>query len=51
MNNNNNKVKLRSADGDLIEVDEEVACKSVVIKNMVEDIGVEDEITIPNVKK
>ena len=48
---NNNKVKLRCSGGELIEVDKEAACKSVVIKNMVEDIGVEDEITIPNVKK
>jgi len=44
------KVKLISQEGELIEVDEEVAMKSTLIKNMIEDAGTEEDIPLPNVK-
>ncbi|EGR32480.1 hypothetical protein IMG5_081380 [Ichthyophthirius multifiliis] len=46
-----NKVKLVSQDNVVIEVDEEVAKKSQVIKHMIEDTGTEEAIPIPNVKE
>ncbi len=44
------KVKLRTQEGELIEVDEDVACKSKIIKDMVEESGTEEEVPVPNVK-
>jgi len=44
------KVKLLSQEGELIEVEEEVAMKSTLIKNMIEDAGTEEDIPLPNVK-
>ena len=43
-------VKLKSSQGDVIEVEEEVACLSTLIKTMVEDSGTDEEIPLPNVK-
>eukprot|EP00835_Amoeboradix_gromovi_P006004 NODE_635_length_5742_cov_0.308701.p4 type:complete len:167 gc:universal NODE_635_length_5742_cov_0.308701:2442-1942(-) len=44
------KIQLKPHDGDAIEVDKEVAEKSQLIKNMLEDIGEEtSEIPLPNV--
>ncbi|KAL4506019.1 hypothetical protein ABPG72_013780 [Tetrahymena utriculariae] len=51
MDKGSTKVKLLSLEGDIIEVDEEVAKKSQLIKNMIEDTGTEDDVPIPNVKK
>ncbi|XP_020092107.1 SKP1-like protein 11 [Ananas comosus] len=42
-------VKIRSYDGVVVEVPEAVAIQSVVIKHVVEDVGVEDPIPTPNV--
>lgn len=46
-----NKVKLVTSDGDVVEVDVDVASKSVLIKGMIDDSGVEEEIPLPNVKR
>jgi S-phase kinase-associated protein 1 len=43
------KVKLMSSDGHTFEVDEEVACESHVMKNVIEDVGTDDPIPLPNV--
>jgi S-phase kinase-associated protein 1 len=45
------KVKLVTSEGEVVEVDVDVASKSVLIKGMIDDSGVEEEITLPNVKK
>nr|CAD1841821.1 unnamed protein product [Ananas comosus var. bracteatus] len=42
-------VKIWSYDGVVVEVPEAVAIQSVVIKHVVEDVGVEDPIPTPNV--
>ena len=46
-----NKVKLVTSEGEIIEVDVDVASKSVLIKGMIDDSGVEEEIPLPNVKR
>eukprot|EP00933_Yihiella_yeosuensis_P035309 TRINITY_DN2882_c1_g1_i1.p1 TRINITY_DN2882_c1_g1~~TRINITY_DN2882_c1_g1_i1.p1 ORF type:complete len:194 (-),score=45.58 TRINITY_DN2882_c1_g1_i1:140-634(-) len=43
-------LKLRSSQGEVFEVDPEVACMSTLIKNMVDDSGTDEEIPLPNVK-
>ena len=45
------KVKLVTSEGDIVEVDVEVASKSVLIKGMIDDSGVDEEIPLPNVKR
>jgi len=45
------KVKLVTSEGEVVEVDVEVASKSVLIKGMIDDSGVEEEIPLPNVKR
>ena len=45
------KVKLVTSEGELMEVDVEVASKSVLIKGMIDDSGVDEEIPLPNVKR
>lgn len=44
-----NKVKLTSSDGQMFEVDEEVANESTTVKNMIEDTGTEETVPLPNV--
>ncbi|CAE7268978.1 RAD5B [Symbiodinium necroappetens] len=44
------KLKLKSSQGEIFEVDPEVATMSTLIKNMVEDSGTDEEIPLPNVK-
>ena len=44
-------MKLVTSDGEVMEVDVDVASKSVLIKGMIDDSGVEEEIPLPNVKK
>ena len=46
-----NKVKLVTSEGEIVEVDVDVASKSVLIKGMIDDSGVEEEIPLPNVKR
>mmetsp|Transcript_11461 Transcript_11461/g.27224 ORF Transcript_11461/g.27224 Transcript_11461/m.27224 type:complete len:160 (-) Transcript_11461:350-829(-) len=43
------KVKLRSSDDQMFEVEEEVAFESLTVKNMIEDTGTEAPIPLPNV--
>ena len=45
------KVKLLCSDGEIVEVDVEIAEKSVLIKGLIDDSGTEEEIPLPNVKK
>uniref|UniRef100_A0ABI7Z0L2 S-phase kinase-associated protein 1 n=1 Tax=Felis catus TaxID=9685 RepID=A0ABI7Z0L2_FELCA len=47
-------IKLQSSDGELFEVDVEIAKQSVTIKTMLEDLGMDDErdddpVPLPNV--
>merc|ERR1712039_1082034 len=44
------QVKLKSSQGEIFEVEQEVACMSTLIKNMVDDSGTDEEIPLPNVK-
>ena len=44
------KVILIASDQGKFEVEENVAKKSQLLKNMIEDTGVEEEIYLPNVK-
>lgn len=43
-------LKLKSSQGEIFEVEPDVACMSTLIKNMVEDSGTDEEIPLPNVK-
>jgi S-phase kinase-associated protein 1 len=43
------KVKLKSSDDEMFEVDEAVAHESQTIKNMIEDTGTDAPIPLPNV--
>ena len=45
------QVKLLCSDGDEVEVDVEVAEKSVLIKGLIDDSGIEEQIPLPNVKR
>ena len=45
------KVKLLCSDGETVEIDINVAEKSVLIKGLIDDSGTEEEIPLPNVKK
>ena len=45
------QVKLVTSEGEIVPVDVEVASKSVLIKGMIDDSGVDEEIPLPNVKK
>ena len=40
-----------TSEGEVVEVDVDVASKSVLIKGMIDDSGVEEEIPLPNVKR
>ena len=47
-------IKLQSSDGEIFEVDVEIAKQSVTIKTMLEDLGMDDEgdddpVPLPNV--
>ena len=44
-------VKLIPEEGEAIEVEEEIATMSVLVKSMIDDSGVEEDIPLPNVKK
>ena len=45
------KVKLLCSDGDEVEVDVDVAEKSVLIKGLIDDSGTDEQIPLPNVKR
>ena len=44
------KLTLKSSQGEIFEVEPEAACMSTLIKNMVDDSGTDEEIPLPNVK-
>ncbi|XP_024362290.1 SKP1-like protein 1A [Physcomitrium patens] len=43
------RVKLKSSDDEMFEVDEAVAFESQAVKNMIEDTGIDAPIPLPNV--
>ena len=45
------KVKLITSDGEEVEIDIDVAEKSVLIKGLIDDTGTDDQIPLPNVKR
>ena len=45
------KVKLTTKDGETIEVDKEIACKSTLLRGAIEDNGINEEIPLPTIKK
>ena len=47
----NEQVKLLCNDGEVVEVPVKVAEKSVLIKGLIEDSGIEEEIPLPQIKK
>ena len=44
------KVKLITMEGETIEVDVEIACKSIILKEIIDDSGIDDEIPLPIIK-
>ena len=44
-------VKLTTMDGETVEVEKEIACKSILIRGIVDDSGVEEEIPLPANKR
>ena len=45
------KVKLTTMDGETVEVDVDIACKSILVKGIIDDPGVDDEIPLPQIKR
>ena len=45
------KVNLVPEEGEPIEVEEEIATMSVLVKSMIDDSGTDEDIPLPNVKK
>ena len=45
------KVKLMCSDGEEVEVDQDIAEKSVLIKGLIDDSGTDEAIPLPNVKR
>ena len=45
------KVTLVTSEGEEVEVDKEIAIKSVLIKSMIDDSSADESIPLPNVKK
>ena len=41
------KVKLTTMDGETVEVDVEIAVKSILVKGIIDDSGVDEEIPLP----
>ena len=44
-------VKLATAEGEIVEVDKNIASHSVLIRGIIEDSGIEDDIPLPQIKK
>lgn len=45
------KVKLICSDGETVEIEVDIAEKSVLIKGLIDDSGLEEQIPLPNVKR
>ncbi len=45
------KVRLLCSDGEEVEIDLDIAEKSVLIKGLIDDSGTEEQIPLPNVKR
>lgn len=45
------QVKLIPEEGEVIEVDQDIAVMSVLVKSMIDDSGADEDIPLPNVKK
>ena len=45
------KAKLTTMDGETVEVPVAIACKSILVKGIIDDSGIEDEIPLASVKK
>ena len=43
--------KLATAEGEVVEVPKNIAMQSVLIRGIIEDSGIEDEIPLPQIKK
>ena len=44
-------IKLSTMDGEEVTVEKDIICKSILVKGIVEDSGVEDAIPLQSVKK
>ena len=44
-------VKLTTMDGETVEVEKEIACKSILIRGIVDASGVEEELPLPAIKR
>ena len=44
-------ITLATMDGETMQVEKEIAMKSVLIRGIVEDSGVEDDVPLPSIKK
>jgi len=44
-------VKLTTMDGETVEVEKDIACKSILVKGIVDDSGTDDDIPLHSVKK
>ena len=49
--NSSTKVRLACTDGEVVEVDQDIAEKSVLIKGLIDDSGTEELIPLANVKR
>ena len=44
-------VKLTTMDGETVEVEKDIACKSILVKGIIDDSGTDEEIPLQSVKK
>ena len=44
-------ITLATMDGETMQVEKDIAMKSVLIRGIVEDSGVEDDVPLPSIKK
>ena len=38
-------------EGEIVEVDVKIACNSIILKEIIDDSGTDDEIPVPTIKK
>jgi S-phase kinase-associated protein 1 len=44
-------VKLQTTEGEVVDVDEDIITKSILVKGMIDDGGVDELIPLPDVNK